>query len=341
MTLRFELLDSFNDVEKIAPEWQALYEQSGRPLFKSYEEFRIWWLCLGKDENLQLRVAISRKEDGGVAAILPLAIRRRAILRILGPAAIDVFDYTDGLAQNRDVIEALWRFLLTHSPADILVAKDIDENDASFETARRLMRLRKTHKNAYIPLEGFSSGEAWLQAQRKKFRHDIRQKIKRFESLETCRSHLLEAGAAVPEKIIDTIYSQKNAWARARGIESVFLRPAMRNFLKELADDAARKKTLHLSWLSCDEKVFACSMAFVHNREFYLYMPTYDPDFSHCSPGNLLMVGSIKWAIDNGMKTFDLMRGEDAYKNRFTDNYRLLYDFAAGGSWLGKLAVRL
>lgn len=341
MTLRYELLDSFAQVEKIAPEWQALYEQAGRPLFKSYEEFRIWWLHLGKDENNPLCVALAREDLGGLVAVLPLALRRRGPLRVLGPAAMDVFDYTDALTRNSAVAEGLWRFLLTNSRADILIAKDICEDDRSFETTHRLMRLRKTHKNNYISLTPFSSGDAWLHSQHKKFRHDLRQKIRRFEEAGICKFHILETGAPVPDAIIDTIYRQKRAWAENRRAKSVFLRPAMRDFLKELAEIAARRKSLYLSWLSCGEKIIACSIGFIQDRTLYLYMPTYDPDFACCSPGNILMVKSIGWAIENKLTTFDLMRGEDAYKNRFAREYRFLYNFAAGRSWLGKLAVRL
>ena len=124
-------------------------------------------------------------------------------------------------------------------------------------------------------------------------------------------------------------------------VSSAFAEAGMHGFLSDLAQDAARRGSLYLAWLSCDDAVVACHMGFVAGGVLHLYHTTYDAAYGAFSPGNALMVETIQWAADQKMTAVDFMRGDEAYKTRFASQTRCLMTYVAGRSWLGKAVVTL
>lgn len=49
-------------------------------------------------------------------------------------------------------------------------------------------------------------------------------------------------------------------------------------------------------------------------RVFSDYIGGFDPQFAKCSPGNVMICWSIRYAIENGFMVYDLLRGAEQYK---------------------------
>ena len=140
-------------------------------------------------------------------------------------------------------------------------------------------------------------------------------------------------------KVIEALYAQKRSWFKERYTTGAFARSEMKQFLYELAEEAALRHTLYLAWLSCGDTIVACHMGFISNKVLYLYLTTFDAVYAAYSPGNLLMVETIKWGVDQKMRELDFMRGDEAYKKRFASGTRPLAAFITSGSWLGRVAL--
>ena len=97
--------------------------------------------------------------------------------------------------------------------------------------------------------------------------------------------------------------------------------------------------SLYLAWLTCGEAIVACHMGFVRDGVLHLYHTTYDAEYGAFSPGNIMMIETIKWAIDQKLRELDFMRGDESYKQRFASGTRALSGFVVGRTRLGKLAV--
>jgi hypothetical protein len=210
--LAFEVLTTPAAVEKIAGEWRALYEKAGGNVFGSYEWFQIWWRHLGHKENLAMHVAVARqpnnKDGGRIVAILPLAVRRSGLLRILEWAGYEVFDYGDVLAEGpKDVVD-IWHFVSAAGGYDVALIKDVHEGALSLPVLQKSMRLREARKNYFLTLD-FASGEAWLAAQSRKLRGDTRRKTEKMQMRGPVAFHLYRAGEAVPLAVLDALYAQK------------------------------------------------------------------------------------------------------------------------------------
>ena len=93
--------------------------------------------------------------------------------------------------------------------------------------------------------------------------------------------------------------------------------------------------------MNCGATIVACHMGFIRDGVLHLYHTTYDADFAAFSPGNTLMAETIRYAIDQGWRELDFMRGDESYKQRFASGTRALTAFVRGRGFLGRLAVRL
>jgi len=337
--LKFEILDTAAQIANIADEWRTLYN-SRADLFGSYEWFQIWESDLGPLDGTQLHVVIARSISGQMVGILPLVIRRAGFIRILEWAGQEVFDYNDILTEDPRTAEAMWKFVCTSSSYDVALIKDVHFQALSLSILSNFMQQREQRKNYFLTLD-FASGEAWLSTQSRKLRGDTRRKTEKMEVRGAVAFHCYKKGDGVPKVVVDTLYAQKAAWFGERYTRGAFAQKGIRNFLQRLAEDAARRGELYLAWLSCGDTVIACHMGFIRGGVLYLYHTTYQAEYAEFSPGSILMVETIKAAIDGGLRELDFMRGDESYKERFATGHRLLSDFVLGRTGFGRAATKL
>jgi CelD/BcsL family acetyltransferase involved in cellulose biosynthesis len=336
--MQIDILTSAADVEQLAEEWRCLHEKCGRGIFGDYVWHQLWWKHLGESSGVRLHIVTARDAAGKLTGILPLVTRRLYGLRLAGVAGSEVFDYGDVLALDAETVLALWSFVRKEGRYDIALLRDVHERALSSPVLAHAMQLRKQKKGYFLLLD-FASGEAWLAAQTRKLRGDTRRKMEKLHVRGPVGVHVYRKGDAFPDAVIDALYTQKNEWFAARNAKGVFARAEVKGFLRELAREAAQRGKLYLAWLSCGGVVVACHLGFIRDGVLYLYHTTYDAAYGVYSPGNILMVETIKNAIDAGLRELDFMRGEEAYKTRFASGERTLSTYVEGRTWPGKLAV--
>ncbi|MEA1951615.1 MAG: GNAT family N-acetyltransferase [Planctomycetota bacterium] len=71
---------------------------------------------------------------------------------------------------------------------------------------------------------------------------------------------------------------------------------------------------LSLHVLDIDGIPAAAEYQFTGGGIRYAYQSGIDPDRLRMSPGRVIMVALVRWAISQGYHTLDLMRGDEAYK---------------------------
>jgi O-antigen/teichoic acid export membrane protein/CelD/BcsL family acetyltransferase involved in cellulose biosynthesis len=339
-TLHFEILTSISQVEKISNEWRTLYALIGRGVFGGYDRFHIWWKHLGVSEKITLHVVIARSSTGELKAVLPLVMHRIWGVRILEWAGHDVFDYGNILAENELEAQAVWSFVRAHGVYDIALIKDIHAQALSLGVLSRLMQMRRQRRNYYLTLD-FVSGDAWLAQQSRKLRGDVRRKTEKMQVRGKVAFHIYKKGKGFPSHVLDALYAQKEAWFSSRNMLGAFSHKGIKGFLHQLAAAADDRSELYLAWLTCNETIVACHMGFKRDGVLYLYHTTYHDDFSEFSPGNSIMIETIKSAIDERLGELDFMRGDEAYKQRFASGHRLLLDFIYPRNFAGKILIKM
>ncbi len=84
---------------------------------------------------------------------------------------------------------------------------------------------------------------------------------------------------------------------------------------------------LHFSALRLKGRTVAWHLGFTYRDRFYYYMPAYEKEFEHFSPGKILLLKCAEDAIARKLTVFDYLRGEENYKAEWTDQRAYLSSF--------------
>ena len=93
-------------------------------------------------------------------------------------------------------------------------------------------------------------------------------------------------------------------------------------------DDATRQAAedgwLRLYTVTLNGRVEAVMYGFVIGKTFYFYQHGFNPDYSRYSLGLVLMALTIRSAIEDGLREFDMLYGHEAYKTLWARHDRAL-----------------
>ncbi|MBA31046.1 MAG: hypothetical protein CL748_00745 [Chloroflexi bacterium] len=155
------------------------------------------------------------------------------------------------------------------------------------------------------------SWENYLSSLKKKYRHELKRKIKRINSSGKV-DHYELVGKDEIMKNIDCFFELLKSSSHAK---SNFLTPEYQDFFVDLLDNLSGYDDLvRLSFLEFEKSKVASSLSFVINNTRFLYNSGYDPKFSDLSVGLINHAYSIKLSIEQNIKIFDFMRGDERYK---------------------------
>lgn len=96
-----------------------------------------------------------------------------------------------------------------------------------------------------------------------------------------------------------------------------FRRDDIHAWFRALGDEFAGDDVVRLHRLMVGGLPAASTVSFVHDGEWGLYNSSFDPSLRSLAPGMVLVWLLIEEAANAGCRTFDLLRGDEAYKYRF------------------------
>jgi len=171
------------------------------------------------------------------------------------------------------------------------------------------------------------SWDAYIASLGKKDRHELRRKMRR----------LLDGGANVEMTVLSDqgevahsmdLFFELHTGSRQDKLE--FMTPQMASFFRRMTSAMAGEGLVRLFVLNLDRKPVASVLCFDAGSELYMYNSGYDPEFSSLSVGLVSKALCLRWAIDNGKKGVDFLRGNEPYK----------YDLGARDQRIYRLQVR-
>ena len=166
------------------------------------------------------------------------------------------------------------------------------------------------------------SFETYVQHLGKKERHELRRKLR---GLETGRRVAFRfAGENERTSVFERFVALHR---RSRGEKAEFMTEEVERFFRDLADMLASRGWLRLGVVNVDGDDAAVVFAFAYEGTFALYNAAYDLALASLSVGIACHAYAIRAAIDEGMRTYDFLRGGEPYK----------YDLGATDRWLVRL----
>ncbi len=340
---RFEIVDNAERLAEVGPAWSALWLRNGGMIFQSHEWVSTWWATVPGRERRELRIGFVWRGDD-LIAVLPLAIQRRKGLRWLEWAAIDCTDYPDVLLDPRCSVaslSALWRQAVALGGFDIYLLNRL-RPDATFRSVLddpdgpSLSASRRAEISSQVTGD-WESGAKWFDSQSKKMRQTYRRARKTLDESGETVFRLVPPGEPIAP-ILARLGELKRRWLADTGRvtplfdEGATALPAL---VQVLADAGA----LRLFVLECAGKVIAISINFEQRGSLMAFVTSYDPEYERGSPGMVLLMDYVQWAIDQGLDEVDFLCGSESFKARYATRHLTLTTVMGPGTLKGRLAM--
>lgn len=102
-----------------------------------------------------------------------------------------------------------------------------------------------------------------------------------------------------------------------------------RRFYEHYATSACEKGILRLSFMRIGERAVATQLAVESRDGFWLLKVGYDDTYANCSPGNLLLMETLKYAAKRGLKSYEFLGSSEPWTEVWTKQLRPCVTVAA------------
>jgi CelD/BcsL family acetyltransferase involved in cellulose biosynthesis len=158
------------------------------------------------------------------------------------------------------------------------------------------------------------SYEEYLEGLPSKLRHEIKRKARRLEA-EVGPWHI---GLATQDTLEESLDRFVELHRTSEGPKGVFMQPGMEIFFRRLGEAFLPRGVFNLTFIELEGRhKLAGTIGFRFEGTFSLYNSAFDREYQAVAPGMVLVAEDIRIAIEAGCSTFDLLKGDYAYKYRF------------------------
>jgi CelD/BcsL family acetyltransferase involved in cellulose biosynthesis len=304
-----------------------LERRDERPVFVHPVWLQTWLSEFG-DRCEPCLVIANGSEMIGAAPLMRVEER----LTFIGDASIcDYMDFIIDPDAGEQAYAALWRQIEREAWEEL----DLWGLPAPSPTREAIKRLAESaglqvqeEREAVAPRITLpASWEEYLASLGKKDRHELRRKLRRvFESGGSVNLEVLQDQADVAAAMPTFLELHTGSRLDKMG----FMTDGMASFFRRMASALAAEGLVRLFMLRINARPAAAVLCFDAGSSLYLYNSGYDPAFSGLSVGLVSKALCIRWAIDNGKRTLDFLRGNEAYK----------YDLGAADQEIYRVVVR-
>jgi perosamine synthetase len=319
--LRMERAES---IDALRDEWASLAFRA-RNVFATPEWTETWCRHLLGDRRLELLAF--RSTSGRLVGVLPLYVhseRPLRILRIAGRGPGEDLGPVCAPEDRRQVARALVHGLASIG-GGVLVAEQLSA-EAGWAALTGGHAVRTDASPALLP--GPDGWDGFLAARGRKLRKQLRRIDRRIADHGDLRYRL----GGVPD--LDTLFSLHEA---VFGSDSRFLEHA--GFHRDFAEVARARGWLRMWLLELDGRPLAAWYGFRYAGIEFDYQGGRDPDWERYSVGTALLAHAIRAALDDGVEEYRLLRGAEAYKQRFATHDRGVQTLVIGRGALGGAAA--
>lgn len=316
-------------------DWDELLEASpADSFFLTWEWLFTWWQHLAGERRLALLAVRNGRQ---LVAVAPLAVAPPPARRPLAPAPFQLLgtgqvgsDYLDLIARSgeeQQAAAALADYLAPHRKLIELGQLPRERSSAALLAERLRDRgwgtlERATHVCPYIELAG-ESWESYVAGLGSSHRANLRRRLRKLRQAFDFRFERVDSEAALETAFEVLIALHHRRWA-GRGGSDAFGGPAVVAFHRELSALALRRGWLRLYVLRLDGRPAAALYGFLYRGRFLFYQGGFDPAFADLSVGLVTMGLTIRAAIEEGAREYDMLHGAEEYKFLWANRSRRL-----------------
>jgi CelD/BcsL family acetyltransferase involved in cellulose biosynthesis len=334
----FARCEVFDDLAAARAPWAQIEAMGLASPYQSYEFAEAWLQTAGRARGIAPMIVVARDGADRVSAVLPLGRMRRGPVRTAEFIGAKDANFKMGLF--RPGIEASGEAI-----ADLLrrAARMVTPRvDAFWLTNQPYSWQGVANPMAALPRRPSPSFgyktlldrdfDGWLAAHyTKDAQKKLRKKARRLGEIGRVAS-VTARDEAEAREILAAFQRQKAARMLAVGAPNAYESPGTARFFEIAATKniAGGAQTIELHALKSGERIVATFGGLRQEGRFCGMFISYemDPEISRCSPGQLLVIETIRDLTARGFTTFDLGVGEGRYKDENCETEEPLFDTA-------------
>jgi len=207
-----------------------------------------------------------------------------------------------------------------------LVLGRLPEGSPSIGALRRAFRGRGVvlcREDAGYPV--ISLDESWKRPEDSlstRRSSDLRRAFRKAEKAGTVRTEILVPRPEELDKLLDLAFAVEARSWKGRAKTALAADGVRGSFFRHFAEGACRDGSLRVCFLHVGDRTAAMQLAVECNDQFWLLKIGYDEEFSYCSPGNLLLRDTIKYAADRGLHSYVFLGSVEPWTAVWTSSER-------------------
>lgn len=299
--------------DDVTAQWAELAERTGASPFMHPEWFRLWRNAFAPPNACFL----TAHRDGLLAGVLPLSRRGRALESMTN----DHTPWFDLLAEDEGARLALAHAALAR-PTDRITLDYLPLGGETVQAVRQAaeerrfrVAVRSWERPPYISLTG--SWEAYEHGLDGKLRRDLARRRRRLEELGPVDLDVQDGRTDLGRLLDEGFGLESSGWKEARGT-AILSRPETRQFYTELARWATERGILRLSFLRVGGRAIAFQLGLQDRGVYFFVKGGYDPAFARHAPAKLLVQARLRRAFAEGLKRFEFLGPQEAFKLEWT-----------------------
>ncbi|HWB09117.1 MAG TPA: GNAT family N-acetyltransferase [Pirellulales bacterium] len=358
-------ITDWDELAGLAGHWNALAR--GVP-FRSWCWLAAWWRHYGqsaRNARRRLFVLAAYDDDRRLIGLAPWYVESHAggreVVRFLGSGDV-CSDYLSILAlpgREKEVAVALAGWLCGGSTSpdcewSTLLLSGVDADDAvtrhfvSAIEAHGSLVLREPGQNCWrIALP--ATWDGYLATLSKSHRKQLRRLQRRLFDTGRATLRLVRDEADLQQglSILADLHTRRR---KALGQPGRFASRQFAAFHQDAARQLLGQGNLRLAWVEVDGRPLAAEYQVTGNDVVYAYQSGIDPSALDVEPGRLVTMATLRRAIEEGYRAFDLLRGDEPYKSHWraqprpSMQIRILpgrgADWLRHGAWVAGQQVR-
>jgi len=308
-----EIIRDVAGLENLVPEWWGLWRKTpATTVFQTPAWILPFWQVFAPGKVCSIAIRVGQR----LAGLAPLYLETGSFGKRLLPIGIGLSDYCDVLLDPEFAAAASAQMAETLGAIndwDVCEFAELHAAACALQLAAPLRSSTEIRDASIAPVLDIRPGANTLwDAIPGKKAQNLRRAYAAIDKRGEAQFSAATVGTA-QDWFSDLIRLHSARWI-SRGEPGVFADPRVERFhalaLPQLfAQDLARIYRLTLG-----NSAIAVYYGFFDRRRAFAYSTGFDPDFTECSPGALILAHGIEQALRSGAREFHFLRGDEAYK---------------------------
>jgi CelD/BcsL family acetyltransferase involved in cellulose biosynthesis len=308
---------SLNDIDRLAQVWDSLGSTVDSPM-----QHFIWSrACVETFGSAGKLNAIAVEAGDHLTAIAPLIKRRGVISRLESIGVKELYEPMDFLYADQASLKALADNLAKQGTAVWL--RRIPADSPVIGALRETYKGRGwVHTKPVDPYPYIELSPDWIEPE-KQFnsgrRSDFRRAQRHAGQIGEVKYEMLSPAPSEVGDLLEEAYRVEMAsWKGAEG-SALAVDPVRGAFYRKYAVAASERGILRLCFLRINGQAVGMQFAIECGDRFWLLKIGHDDKFAKCSPGTLLMLYSVKYAAERGLRSYEFLGTAESWTRNWTE----------------------